>query len=275
MECVRCHNYNTQYMAYPIKHTHGFVVRCCVVVTAFCLVDSCDTFAYTVCRHWAIIWFSISGKVIIWLNAWWRHQMEIFSALLALCAGNSAVTGEFPSQRPVTRSFGVFYDMCLNKRLRKQSWGWWFETPSRILWRHRNGPDDSLNVSKVIPAHQTSESVSGIIYPQQPIIVCQISKKFTWYEPCFQWRWSQILSYLRGFTVTTTGLSHLARYTLRSARRTPGNVYTQVVQHGASLSPQHTWQPQLGYVKCTVYPVNKAHSFVYNFVVVQFSVLVD
>ena len=44
---------------------------------------------------------------------WWRHQMETFSALLALCAGNSPVTGEFPSQRPVTRSFDVFFDLCL------------------------------------------------------------------------------------------------------------------------------------------------------------------
>ena len=43
------------------------------------------------------------------------HQMEIFSALLALCTGNSPVTGEFPSQRPVTRSFDVFFD--LRKRL--------------------------------------------------------------------------------------------------------------------------------------------------------------
>ena len=31
--------------------------------------------------------------------------METFFALLALCAGNSSVTGEFPTQRPVTRSF--------------------------------------------------------------------------------------------------------------------------------------------------------------------------
>ena len=37
--------------------------------------------------------------------SWWRHQMETFSVLLSLCAGNSAVTGEFPSQRPVTQSF--------------------------------------------------------------------------------------------------------------------------------------------------------------------------
>ena len=69
---------------------------------------------------------------------WWRHQMEIFSALLAFCAGNSPVTGEFPSQRPVTRSFDVFFDLHLNKRLSKQSWGWWFETPTCSLWRRCN-----------------------------------------------------------------------------------------------------------------------------------------
>ena len=44
-------------------------------------------------------------------------------------------TGQFPAQRPVTRSFDVFFDLRLNKRLSKQSWGWWFETPSRPLWR--------------------------------------------------------------------------------------------------------------------------------------------
>ena len=59
-------------------------------------------------------------------------------ALLALCAGNSPVTGEFPSQRPVTQSFDVFFDLCLNKRLGKQSWGWWFEMPLRPLWHHCN-----------------------------------------------------------------------------------------------------------------------------------------
>ena len=52
-------------------------------------------------------------------ECWWRHQMEIFSALLDLCAGNSPVNGEFPSQRPVTRSFDVFFDLRLNKRLSK------------------------------------------------------------------------------------------------------------------------------------------------------------
>ena len=42
---------------------------------------------------------------------------------------DSPVTDEFPWQRPVTRKFDVFFDLRLYKRLSKQSWGWWFETP--------------------------------------------------------------------------------------------------------------------------------------------------
>ena len=86
---------------------------------------------------------SIFTVVIQWISdfcqfAWWRHQMETFSALLALCAGNSPVTSEFPSQRPLTRSFDVFFHLSMNKRLSKQLWGWWFEMASHSLWRHRN-----------------------------------------------------------------------------------------------------------------------------------------
>ena len=60
--------------------------------------------------------------------------METFSALLAICAGNSPVAGVFPAQWPVTRGFDDFFDLRLNKRLSKQ--GWWFETLSCPLWRH-------------------------------------------------------------------------------------------------------------------------------------------
>ena len=60
--------------------------------------------------------------------------METFSALLAICAGNSPVPGEFPAQRPVTRSFDVFFDLRSNKRLSKLViWG-----AMCPLWRHRN-----------------------------------------------------------------------------------------------------------------------------------------
>ena len=76
--------------------------------------------------------------VLDFFSPWWRHQMETFSALMAICARNSPVPGEFPVQRPVTRSFDVFFDLRPNKLLRKQSWGWWFETPSHPLWGHRN-----------------------------------------------------------------------------------------------------------------------------------------
>ena len=80
----------------------------------------------------ALTWSSLCLQ----MSSWWRHQMKTFSALLVICAANSPVTGEFPAQRPVTRSFDVFFDLRPNKRLSKQSLGWWFETPSLPLWRH-------------------------------------------------------------------------------------------------------------------------------------------
>ena len=80
---------------------------------------------------------------------WWHHQMELFSALLALCAGNSPATGEFPAQRPVRQSFDVFYDLHLNKRFSEESRGWWFESPSR-----------SYDVI-VMPSHRAMLSISS------------------------------------------------------------------------------------------------------------------
>ena len=99
---------------------------------------------HDICARTSIIcWEYIPAKQYVFLPAssaisWWRHQMETFSALLTNCAGNSPVSGEFPAQRPVRRSADVFFDLRLNKRLSKQSWGWWFETLSRPLWRHCN-----------------------------------------------------------------------------------------------------------------------------------------
>ena len=76
----------------------------------FCIKSPWDMLSYT----------TVTGYMSDAWTAWWRHLMETFSALLAICAGNSPVTGEFPPQRPVTRSFDVFFDLRLNKRLRKQ-----------------------------------------------------------------------------------------------------------------------------------------------------------
>ena len=78
------------------------------------------------------------GGVTEPISSWWRHQLKTFSTLLALCAWNSLATGEFPSQRPVARSFDIFFDLCLNKQLNKQLRHRWFETPLCSLWCHHN-----------------------------------------------------------------------------------------------------------------------------------------
>ena len=84
------------------------------------------------------IWMMSPSTFCECTPTWWLHQMKTFSALLALCVGNSPVTCEFPSQRQVTRSFDVFFDLGLSKRLNKQSRRRWFETPLYPLWCHRN-----------------------------------------------------------------------------------------------------------------------------------------
>ena len=80
---------------------------------------------------------------------------NIFRVTGPLC-GEFTGPGEFPTQRPVTRSFDVLFDLRLNKRLSKQPWGWWFETPARSLWRQRNVLNGSslwLNKLGLVPFH--------------------------------------------------------------------------------------------------------------------------
>ena len=67
--------------------------------------------------------------------------------------GISPVTGEFPSQRPVTRSFDVLFDLRLNKRLSKQSRRRWFEN-LRL-------PDLHLNSRLLLMTIRSQESNSG------------------------------------------------------------------------------------------------------------------
>ena len=81
-----------------------------------------------------------------------RHSMMAWSnGNIFRVTGLCAVTGEFPSQGAVTRNFDVFFDLRLNKRLSKQSRGWWFETPSRPLWRQCNDRHDFAYVDRVKP----------------------------------------------------------------------------------------------------------------------------
>ena len=99
--------------------------------------------------------------------------METFSALLAIFAGNSPVPGEIPTQRPVTRSFDVFFDQRPYKRLSRQWWDKWFETPSRPLWRHGNGgfrqkpsPESLLTkFSDTIWLHCTTVKEHSVTWP--------------------------------------------------------------------------------------------------------------
>ena len=78
-----------------------------------------------VCRN-------LSPSYCVCLRTWWRHQMETFSALLALCAGNSPTKGQW------TGGLMLSLICALNKRLNEPSRGWWFDTPSRSSWRHCN-----------------------------------------------------------------------------------------------------------------------------------------
>ena len=93
--------------------------------------------------------------------------METFSGFMAFCAGNSTVAGEFPAQRLVTRRFDVFFDLCPNKWLSKQWRRWWFETPSRSLWRHCNDTASwealTVIVRKVMLVFQTAAELNRIL----------------------------------------------------------------------------------------------------------------
>ena len=109
---------------------------------------------------------------------WWSHQIETVSALLAICAGNSPVPGEFPAHRPVARSFGIFFDLRLNKRLSKQWWGWWFDTPWRPSWRHCNELLRSLSVNMASDNRLPAIEPMNMCCQRNPYQ--QISVNFEW-----------------------------------------------------------------------------------------------
>ena len=127
---LHCRNHET-------RSWFCFALLCFVVSVVVTLPG---LFTWRICSyHFGYFhWHSVTMKWIekIWADTqshdpsitWWRHQMETFSTLLAMRAVNSPVPGEFPAQRPVSRSFDVFFELHLNTRLSKQSWGWWFET---------------------------------------------------------------------------------------------------------------------------------------------------
>ena len=71
------------------------------------ILDTMSIYIIRIHQNW---WYTRNkiGTTALSIS-WWRHLVEQFSALLALCAGNSPVIGEFPAQRPVTGSFDVYF----------------------------------------------------------------------------------------------------------------------------------------------------------------------
>ena len=159
--CFFCHQNVNHEMPYKSQHCLSYVEKWKKVfkwieMKARLIIKGYVLHATDVSEHTLQLSFLYKITFIHKLHTspWWRHQMETFSALLALCAGNSPVAGEFPTQRAATRSFDVFFDPFPNKRLSKQSRGWWFEMPPRSLWRHNNNKELSIanwigNVSSV------------------------------------------------------------------------------------------------------------------------------
>ena len=135
-----------------------------------------------------------------------------FSALLVICAGNCLVTDNFPAQRPVTRSFDVFFDVRLNDRLIEQSWGRWFEMPSRLSWGHCNArmwcSDDATShdtflaykrkiqiISFHLPVWIWAFTAGRVIWLQWARRNCEH------YQPLF-WRVKSYKLYIADYTVT-------------------------------------------------------------------------
>ena len=103
--------------------------------------------------------------------------METFSVLLALCEGNPPVIGKFPLQRPVSRSYDIFFDLRLNKRLSKRSIHRWFEKPSRSLWRHCNTYDCKIYLCQI----EVHPLCLALLYPSD-VIYWYLCKFNCWHK---------------------------------------------------------------------------------------------
>ena len=117
-------------MLWTIRSPHGWITLRCPIckylLQSFLtrIVEKKPTVALLLIRVVRIkgrCSFLLDVSHLKWRYSWWRHQMETFSALLALCGGNPPVTGGYPPQKPVAPSFDIFFHLRLNKRLSKQS----------------------------------------------------------------------------------------------------------------------------------------------------------
>ena len=104
-------------------------------------------------------WARVNSSLLLFMMT--SSNGNIFRVTGPLC-GNSPITGEFPAQRPVARSFDDFCYLRLNKQLSKQSRGWWFETLSRSLWRHCN-----VSIFSALSDHCLSSALQNQTYPNR------------------------------------------------------------------------------------------------------------
>ena len=123
----------------------------------------------------------------------WRHDNEPVRASCHVSIRQSPSC--VMSQRPVTRSFDVFFDLRLNKRLSKQSWGWWFETLPCPLWRHCNVHQNNvagwhemwLNILESDSGHQgwmcNSDIAFKWVLPEKLPYICRLAPKWIrWHD---------------------------------------------------------------------------------------------
>ena len=143
------------------------------------------------CRYYMIMYCHIQhdncrNKTWTRLCMMTSSNGNIFRVTGPLC-GEFTGTGEFPTQRPVTRSFDVLFHLCLNKRLGKQPWGWWLETPSWSLWRQCNA---EVKVPYVVCIYMWDFTIcphwrrGRLLWPQLPVppVATELA---SWWPP--QW----------------------------------------------------------------------------------------
>ena len=132
--------------------------------------------------------------------------METFSALLAICAGNSPAPVNSPHKG---QSRGAFLDLRLNKRLSKQSWGWRFGTLSRPLWRHSNESTPFLwNLSGQAPNGSMRADVAYILVstllPLGPFYKNGLTLIPAWISNCVYYKvWDEITNPSSNFNGVT------------------------------------------------------------------------
>ena len=112
---------------------------------------------------------------------------NIFRVTGPLC-GEFTGPGEFPTQRRVTRSFDVFFDLRLNKRLSKQLWGWWFKTPSWSLWRQCNvATSKCVNIGypavHIVLNTTTSQKLYMLCYKYHVTLTINVGNNFSLWIP--------------------------------------------------------------------------------------------